>query len=168
MAAQIQRSAADFAPTVPNPNPPLPSTGARPRACNPTRRYGAGRGIREGPPLGSGAGANRGALPHCRRFALEGRGGRDGRSEVATHASPPPHAQSSTSCPTFPSTRPSPKGLRHLTDHRRRTLYDTVGEMPDLPMVSLYDAPTRPRVRTRVFSGGGAARKINVHPDHTR
>nr|CAB3468566.1 unnamed protein product [Digitaria exilis] len=38
-------SAADFAPTVPNPNPPLPSTGARPRACNPTRRYGAGRGV---------------------------------------------------------------------------------------------------------------------------
>lgn len=30
--------------------------------------------IREGPPLGSLAGANRGALPHRRRFALKGRG----------------------------------------------------------------------------------------------
>jgi hypothetical protein len=43
--APDQDPPADPAPTVPNPNPRRRSTVARPRACNPTRRGGAGRGV---------------------------------------------------------------------------------------------------------------------------
>jgi len=72
--------AANPAPTVPNPNPRRRSTVGRPKACNPTRRGGAGRGVAPGGmdprrlPLGNRAGANRGALPHRRRFLPKGRG----------------------------------------------------------------------------------------------
>ncbi|KAK8455695.1 hypothetical protein SEVIR_4G207132v4 [Setaria viridis] len=68
-------------PQSPTPTHPPPQHRRPPKGLQSgTKRRGGERGgpggawIRGGPPVGSRAGANRGALPHRRRFLLEGRG----------------------------------------------------------------------------------------------